>query len=95
MGQRPESRPQARNTSIAVLFGSFSCGYIAKKKNGENYLNVQIRELPCIGNSLCCLCEKTVSVLFGKIAAKRTKNGENRFRACGRDEGSALDLRPF
>jgi hypothetical protein len=26
---------------IAVLFGSFSCGYIAKKKNGENYLNVK------------------------------------------------------
>ena len=28
-----------------------------------------------IGSSLFCLCEKIASVLFGKIAAKRTKNG--------------------
>ena len=33
------------------------------------------------------LCEEFLSVLFGKIAAKRTKNGEKIFRACGRDQG--------
>ncbi len=37
-GQRPWSRPQARISQLAVLFGSFSCGYIAKKKNGNGFL---------------------------------------------------------
>ena len=40
-GAQPSSRPQARNFSLAVLFGTFSCGYIAKKKYGENLFNVK------------------------------------------------------
>jgi hypothetical protein len=42
-----------------------------------------------------CNIEKTLSVLFEQGAAKRTKNSMVRFRLCGGDEGSALDLRPF
>jgi hypothetical protein len=42
LGQRPKSRPQARNIHNAV-FGSF-CSNFAKK-NGENYLNVKKKEV--------------------------------------------------
>ncbi|MBR2445439.1 MAG: hypothetical protein IKB28_02085 [Clostridia bacterium] len=45
LGQSPKSRPQARNLPNAVLFGTFSCGYIAKKKYGESFLNVTCPDL--------------------------------------------------
>ena len=37
-GAQPSSPPQRRNLLFAVLFGSFSCGYIAKKKNENKFL---------------------------------------------------------
>ena len=38
LGQRPESRPQARNLSNGISFGSFLCASGIKEKNGEGFL---------------------------------------------------------
>ncbi len=71
------ARRNERNLPNAVLFGSFSCGYIAKKKNGENFLNVtHPNPLP--------------TFFFDTAGAKKKvpkKETPKIFRACGRDLG--------
>ncbi len=67
MGQSPKSPPQRRNFSTLFNLRSkyvlLSCGYIAKKKNGEKYLNEKLRELPMQGSSLMFYIEENSSVL--------------------------------
>ena len=43
----------------------------------------------CLGYIVVGYAAQTVSLLFEQEAAKRSKNGVEIFRACGRDEGCA------
>ncbi len=95
-GAQPSSPPQRRNFSFAVLFGTFSCGYIAKKKYGNNFhtFHHNKRELPLQAAPLFFCIERTLSVLFFDTAgAKKStiicfaNQTPRLFRACGRDQG--------
>ena len=99
-GAKPSSRPQARNSlspffNLRSKYVLLSCGYIAKKKNGENYLNVKRkRKLLMQSSFLFVYVRKSFPFFLSKELQKEPKTAYEKFRLCGGDEGCAPSTAP-